>query len=865
MNGRNEAIPQGVPTPREALEGLLNQPLTTPSLTVEQARHLLFLVRAQQVALSTWGPTGLKEAINASTDKTDVGWHTFLRLWMVFEYVLLNGLDNQGWKGDQERTDSTFNQATVGQIDIAVLSLVLPVIIALAIHRCEKKTRQTRQTVAHQIKKIQAISQDQSITEEDYLKTMQELLDNCKIVLPPEVTVAAETRPTTAAATQSKNKSVEDIKDIAEKKPVPQPAQEGAAAQTASQPTKKASSPIFKSIQKALSATWDFLAQSAIIFWPIWMTTVLIVGFGASYALPALPIVVAISFGLAALITGGVAAYRRRKEKKQAAVLADPAEPENKAKVEAIRAKLEAGLKRINAIMPRLLQRAHMKLVHRQFKEDTQGVYDQLFPKTIKKEQPAEQAEPAANAAAAPASPYAVHTIGKEGIIVLLDKEQDEQPTPPVQLPSQKEMREAIEASQSLGSRILGSRGDRFKFLAAFFTDSVIGQYTLSAFVCWILGSAVLSLGLLTGLTPALAGIAAAFSAVGMLFLGGIAPGVSAAFNVIMGLGFTGHGLKKIKEKREHLIATLYQQLKAPYRPKNQRWIEEIRADLKAREACENPIFEGITQEEAFMFFFNRVEGKKQDIAGDLKARQTLIKAKVKAGEVLTPNEKALLRINLKEINVFNDRYFKTQEVGPSKNRRLNRFLYKLYKGINGAQTGIFVTRSLFLTGAALAVACAAAGPFAPAVFIGIAATIGVIACAAKLFHLYLDKKERNRQFFADTLPDRISYLKKQYKQLMVAEAILHPHAANAANGGGDEKQQPTVQSQATANVLFCITQSNQQKKAAPAPEPGAKKPQNSRLFGGVISLFSGMGSNRKPLSQQATREDTRPLVANHN
>src|SRR3990167_6510343 len=108
-------------------------------------------------------------------------------------------------------------------------------------------------------------------------------------------------------------------------------------------------------IYAGYKATWSFLVQSALLFWPAWMIAALVVGFAASYALPVLPIVVLAAFAGAAVIKGILYWMQKRQAKKiQQLNQAVGAEVEETAKE----------TNRMLAIKSRLLQRAYTKEVH---------------------------------------------------------------------------------------------------------------------------------------------------------------------------------------------------------------------------------------------------------------------------------------------------------------------------------------------------------------------------------------------------------------------------------------------------------------------------------------------------------------------
>ena len=152
------------------------------------------------------------------------------------------------------------------------------------------------------------------------------------------------------------------------------------------------------------------------------------------------------------------------------------------------------------------------------------------------------------------------------------------------------------------------------------------------------------------------------------------------------------------------------------------------------------------------------------------------LKIAIKAGKTPAKNNGAL---NDQEIFILNLRLDQMDQYdeAPTWKTKLRTFAFRLYKVINSGQTGIFVARSLFLAGAALAGICALFGPGAPIAFIAIAVGLAVVAIVFKLTRLYLQEKEAEKKRFVETFPDRISDLKKQYKKLLTVQQVLNQNS----------------------------------------------------------------------------------------
>ena len=649
---------------------------------------------------------------NHILDKIDVGYHTFLRVWQVVENVWLNQTSS-----DRDRADSTFN-AERTHIAIPILSFV-PATIGFLLYWHQMENNRKFQTIAYQQKKIAearkklgeiaALEHD----EETYRNILQGLLNSKKIALAANIKATEE---------ETKNAATKKNKTLV-----------GRTIDT---------------IYAGYKATWSFLVQSALLFWPAWMIAALVVGFAASYALPVLPIVVLAAFAGAAVIKGILYWMQKRQAKKiQQLNQAVGAEVEETAKE----------TNRMLAIKSRLLQRAYTKEVHAYTKSVFAAQYRKLFPSIQKAEnQPV------------------YYTTTHENIIALVKNEALPPANQPeeeeVVLPTNAELRQKIMQSR-IGERFLDDKHTHRSHLASETTLSFIQQYTLSAFVCWIVGAAFLGIGLATGLLPALAGATIVFLFIANLILGATLPGIAALFNVLNGLFGSKNSYQAIQARHKHCVETAYVQFTAPYKPNNQRWTNAIEVWLTEQKDSRKPSSREqgvISQQDAFDYFLQRVERQKVKIAHSLQLAQTVIKNKLKTQPLsaLSEEERVIHNFNLANINVYNDRYFRKFENAPSLWTKIKKAVFRSYRSTNAAQTGIFIARSLFLVGTALAFVSLLAGPFAPIAFIGIAATIALIAVIARLATMYFSKKAANKQFFVDTLPDRISYLKKQTKAL---------------------------------------------------------------------------------------------------
>lgn len=747
---------------RKSLEELVGTRINFANLSSDQLRQIL-LSLAVQLAPYYMGANKTSTAISNALDKTDVGYHTFLRLWHVFGNVVANGTNS-----DADHPDNSFNQA-IANPDIAATlgaASVIPAVLGIWLDYMEVKRERERNTLTYNIAMAQKVNGDQSIIEDEADQTAEEVhqqrTDEDKALKSMQGFISrGKTNPTLkadAAAIELTDKAVGSnkvanfINRIVNSKPI-----------------------------AVISKVWGFLTTSALVFWPAWMISVLIVGFAASYALPVLPIVVAVSIVAAIAIKAGITYLRHREQKKEEALN----KGRDKADVEAEKTAAEKEAVVETRMVSEISQRFNMKQEH--------GYFKQLFhvPKT-------KSEEDKIKAATLVNTPYAVTATKKDKLLVAintnpepvvvpkkeeeisffaaikklfhretaaekrnrLQKEAQEKAKADAEKPAIEEHKKKVEAAlnSKIGKHLYGSKAARYGQIAVTMTNDAIGYYTLSAFILWLAGSALMAIGLAPG------AVAAAFGAAGSLVLGSVLPGISAAFNVVIGGLYSMKAFANSRNKQLAFEKDIYLRLSEEYTPNNTQLKSKILAHLRKAPTG------SLSNQEAFDYYAEQVEEKKKRFPIEkLNQLKKDIKDKLKNGKNykdLKPFEQYIHNFDLKNIDVYNDRYFRTRGVSTSTWTYIKSGAFKVYKAINAAQTWIFVTRSLFLVGAVLAGICLLFGPAAGIAFIAIAATMAVAGVALKLTQMHLDTKAAEKKFFVDTFPARISYLKKKDKQL---------------------------------------------------------------------------------------------------
>jgi hypothetical protein len=246
---------------------------------------------------------------------------------------------------------------------------------------------------------------------------------------------------------------------------------------------------------------------------------------------------------------------------------------------------------------------------------------------------------------------------------------------------------------------------------------SVLNTVVMTAFVGWF-GSVLLGVGAI-GFT---AGAAVVGSA-----------GVGAIAGVVIG---TLLGIRDVVQLRYDQLAyekKVREALDAPY--------------MRTSEERENGKI--VTNEEAFKKYFAEVESKK----GNLQEHADTIKQR--------------LGYDLNQIDVFNEHLFGQYEYELDTLGKIKKFFFHSDKITYSAQTGIFFARFLFLTSG---VFVGAVTGMLPLLIVFAAITVAYTAITYTSYRLQRDQ-ERNESFL-NTLPERISYLKKKSKELDLVEEL---------------------------------------------------------------------------------------------
>lgn len=691
------------------------------NLTKTQLRQILLSISGQlaEYYVST---DGVGAAISDGLDKTDVGYHTFLRLWQVFGNVIANMEVKPG--SDDYNADSSFNQAVSNPGVAWSLGAASVIPAALGFYIRIQQMKEARK--GHSIPKQQEIllkATGQLYLPDAIIRGYQDFCDRTKVI--PSSLRWTDPEAAKTDKVIGTNPFANFIHKVRDSKPV-----------------------------SLLAEGWNFLGTTALFFWPAWMIAVLIVGIAASYAMPVLPIVVAVAFGVSIAVKAGLTYFKNRAKKKEEALYKD-VKPEI---VDAEKKELAQEIADSKQMTKEVRQRFIMKEKHAEFKrafnipeknharlgnghtiaKNKDGVIIAL------KNNPQEVEKSKEVATVKPSIWFYIKRYfiePRKEREARLQREKEKAELEKKELTVHKQKVDAVLQSK-IGQRLLGSKMARGGQIAINMVNDIIGYYTLSSFILWLVGSAILTL------TPV--GAVFGFAGIGGLVLGAILPGISAGFSGIVGALYGLNAFANTRNKQLAFEKDIYTRLAEPY--KNT----------------------GKTNQQAFDDLYAEVETLKADIKEELKAEQKRIQEKAARGNALDLKEEYLAKLNLNNIDVFNDYYMSTGEEKPSAWTRFKDVAFKTYKAINAGQTWIFVTRSLFLAGAALAGICALAGPAAGIAFIAIAVTMAVAGIAFKMAQIYTESKVADKKAFVEGFPVRLSYLEKMKKELTGVKGYLN-------------------------------------------------------------------------------------------
>ncbi len=664
---------------------------------------------------------------NRALDKIDI-YHTFFRLWQVISYVLANNTNSDDYNKDSN-FEKTLNFETYLSCLIAIGAVIpLAIAIAQAIYEFRKK-RELQSFAYHNQRTVEAnpaLAESDSPVH-DALDRYNDFLARGKVKIPTEAPPSPETSKLSDA-----EKTAAEIDNAIKNREGNLPA----------------------TILKVALDVIEWTKKTALIFWPIFMTCMLFVGITAVYASPALPFVMlatallAVGFGLSVAIQH----YRDKrgivdKIVKEKGEMTEDAKKRFRTEVEqdlkhaSDEAKTMAGMKKL------LFQRDHMKQAHAYFKSIFGG--DPIKPLQENT-----------------SHTYSADANGENSELLVLIPNENLDPAKK-EVPEKAKMHDAEDASykrvqeSALYRRMTSSETKQIKLPfgkkitfkqdnASIILNSAfdfIGKYTLTAFVLWLISATIMAIALAAAgaISSAVSGVLSVLGSGGMTF--GLGTGVS-----LLSAFRTFSTLKAAQENKKNEVM--------------HRLLEKYEG--KAIPGVNNKF-------EAFIHFEKLVNAQKEIF----KDRQAKLQGVNRFAEDDAKKAMHILSYDLKANDVYNDHYFKTQKKQKTFGEKVYQVFTYAYKMVSVAQTGGFIVRTLFLTGAGIAAGIAATLILGnPIAFIAIFAITGTIFAAMKFAHVYLKQREEDQNSF--DVVTRTAFLKKQLKELTVMNECADKLVAGA-------------------------------------------------------------------------------------
>lgn len=720
---------QAITTQQQRLEALLKwdgDELTIKALFADiedniprekEARNILRLLTAQLSPLYLNADiikdsvrNNVKSSVEDGTlDKTDVGYDAFLRIWQVLSYLFAN--DNNS---DASNPNSSFDRAMSHPSVPYLLSIATILPIAIGVYMVIQQMREERKrcSVDYQIKQIKKVNPETRVSPDNLTHHYNRLLNKGKVA------------PLVPAAQKVSSRMSRFIERIEKTHTV-----------------------------KAIKNLMSSLSVTAFIFWPVWVIGMLVVGIASAGLFPALPIIMGVTIGIS-LIYQITMHYIRRRANERAIKndMGDEVKNMSPEKQEHTRITSKYALEAAHDEADEL-SRMRCELAQRQNMKEEHLYFNSLF-------QPNKHLErsPIGNR---PAPAYLAKRTMQDGVIVFVKNPKAATPVPVLATPSDEEV--ATIQQSAIFKHLTGSKHARRIHLLTRVAFDVIGKYTLTAFILWLLSSTIAAISFFV-----VGPLATAFMFVAELVGSGWA---TAAVGALAGIVSGTRAYFTAKDAEVNAINYVQARLAEKYMGK----LDGLRDH-------------DLNKQRVFEIYEKRVNHIKDDpefLAHLLAEKKRILLRMKKLGrKSLSKQDTFILAYDTKGIDVYNDHYFRSQEKKAPAYVILKDKLYNFYKTINAAQTGIFIVRTLILAGAVLG-SLFVMGPIGFMVIASIfAVTVGIL----KLMQLYVDSRASKAEFFVNTFDTRIKYLKTQHEELSVLKAHLANKQALAPKETDDEK-----------------------------------------------------------------------------
>jgi len=495
-----------------------------------------------------------------------------------------------------------------------------------------------------------------------------------------------------------------------------------------------------------LSYIWNWASNHAFLFWIVWMPFALAAGTAAAFALPFLPIIVGITLGVGAIFTifkvieMALAARKERKaiEKINAVLNATERDEDDKFATMVLQIKAKTiKLKHIAHLDATLKAQlaAHTDLnTDKMIKIDSleQRLKVKVIAKIMKDLDALEKTRVTHLHAELRQRAFMKyeHTAIMSQIKHTYDWKQDQERgfkkryqqafndfINKDDVKKQRAVNEMIDASllKLTNHMRANSGGERHARLVIGVINSTIAGFIMPLFVLWLASSIVM--------VPVLLGVVALAGVASLL-------GSSMLYTVGGALLSTVFGIQTTAQRRQAQLAF------------------DERMNNKFLERYKNEVIGKGTK-------FCQLESAVNEKIAGIRQHNPVLMATLKAKG-----------FDINKIDAYNDYYFEKQKAQPSGWTLLKKTVNRVYQFLGGGQTGALITRCLGLAGCIFAPAIAALPFGGPIAFVAVAIIMAVIVGSLRVAQYQLEANQKHREFFADTIDARISYLKKKDKEL---------------------------------------------------------------------------------------------------
>jgi hypothetical protein len=656
--------------------------------------------------------------------------HTILRLWQVF-----SALYEQGTIDSNDNPNSTFNRALHGGLPPADytpqyaiewalgLGVIIPLLIGgLGKYRHFKNDREVA-SLKYQLMQKGNIQRP--------VKPLQ------KEARPPEESLLQEFH-----YFASKNKIT--LHAAAPKAIIKKPS-------------------LLLQIGSRAQAIWNELLNFSTIFWPVWMSTMLLVGSTAIGAAPVMPIMMGVVFSLSAVYMG----YFIWTRSTRATTVPDES---------VVNSNLN-GFKEI-------WQRRHMKEAHLAFKQSLRPIIN-AFDKDSSQ---TPQYQPLFN------------NDTFENLPDLNAKEKNAHLKNPPQKPKNITPQYIYRMKQDELLRYLfGSQRKQRLHTAITVTMNFIGQLAGTFFVLWFLASSLSAIGFLLPVGHLAIPILNSISNV----IGGNIFG--SALGSFIGLITSYQVYQRHQAAKLAFHNDVINTLSSAYSAKKPADIMKVLGNRHHKEVLDQ-FRKHATQHNTKFDRFKTLQTAISYYKNLLKSTQDNLRKL--PNHRLSPLETMQLAYDINKVDVLNRDYYFAKQKESTRQTWLMKGVMRLYNGLYGAQTGFFISRMFFLTGGVAASACLAYGSGALIAFAVVAGILAATVGSLRTARYHLDRDQHYKLSFIQSFDAKLSYMSKKFKEMyyLFPEKMEKINDYSSDESFSDDESQPLLPGPRVNTGLASIT-----------------------------------------------------------